>query len=354
MSELTIRNLRKTYGDAVALDDVSIRLAEGEFVSLLGPSGCGKTTTLRSVAGFVQPDSGEIMLGGKPLTGQPPHRRNIGVVFQSYALFPHMTVAGNVGFGLRMRDMKRAEIAERVARTLDLVGLGALGARYPAELSGGQQQRVALARALVIEPRVLLLDEPLSNLDARLRGEMRDEIKAVTDRIGMTTLFVTHDQAEALAMSDRVAVMRDGRILEVAPPEELVERPRMAFTAQFLGGRTVLPGRVTEGAGGPVFRLEDGPDLPLPERAAETRPTHAVLRAARLRLGDRGDGGTVLPVTVERAVFLGDTRQIDVRAGAARIRVHVPAERAAPGTGEAAHLTIPDGALRYVREAPVQ
>jgi len=346
MTELAIRNLRKTYGAAVALDDVSITLAEGEFVSLLGPSGCGKTTTLRSVAGFVDPDAGEIRLGGTPVLGQPPHRRNIGVVFQSYALFPHMTVAGNVGFGLKMRNLGRSEIAQRVARALDLVGLGHLAERYPAELSGGQQQRVALARALVIEPNVLLLDEPLSNLDARLRGEMRDEIKAVTDRIGMTTLFVTHDQAEALAMSDRVAVMKEGRIVEAATPESLSEAPQAAFTAEFLGGRTVLRGAVEREGAGPVFRVPGGPALPIAEADAAAGPTHAVLRAARLALGE-GEG---LPVEVERAVFLGDARQITVKAGAARIRVMAPAESPAPAPGAALRLAIPPGALRYLHD----
>lgn len=354
MTELAIRSLRKTYGPTVALDDVSIVLAEGEFVSLLGPSGCGKTTTLRAVAGFVEPDSGEILLDGAPIVGTPPHRRNIGVVFQSYALFPHMTVQANVGFGLKMRDVRRTQMVDRVARTLDLVDLGHLGERYPTELSGGQQQRVALARALVIEPRVLLLDEPLSNLDARLRGEMRDEIKAVTDRVGMTTLFVTHDQSEALAMSDRVAVMRDGRILEAAPPEELAERPKTAFTAQFLGGRTVLPGVVNRRPDGPVFQLAEGLSLPLTPELAESRPTHAVLRAGRLTFEERGvsgSGSARLPVAVERTVFTGEARQIEVAAGTARIRVHLPAETPAPAVGAALHLSIPDGAIRYIHDA---
>ena len=357
MSELAIRALRKTYGDTVALDDVSIVLAEGEFVSLLGPSGCGKTTTLRSVAGFVQPDSGEVLLGGAPLLGRPPHRRDIGVVFQSYALFPHMTVAGNVGFGLKMRDVSRTQMADQVGRALDLVGLGLLAARYPSELSGGQQQRVALARALVFEPRVLLLDEPLSNLDARLRGEMRDEIKVVTERLGMTTLFVTHDQAEALAMSDRVAVMRDGRILEAAAPEELTENPRTAFTAEFLGGRTVLPGRVEDGAGGPVFRVKDGPGLPLAAGIAQTLPTHAILRATRLGLAEGANGQgtghrgtTAIAVEVERAVFLGDVRQVDVLAGTTLIRVHLSAETLSPTVGSRLYLVIPDTAIRFIRD----
>ncbi|MFW5641372.1 MAG: ABC transporter ATP-binding protein [Roseicyclus sp.] len=346
MTELSVVNLRKTYGEAVALERVSITLREGEFVSLLGPSGCGKTTTLRAVAGFVEPDRGEILIGGTPVLGLPAHRRNIGVVFQSYALFPHMTVAGNVGFGLRMRNLPRAEAAPKVAAALDLVGLGHLSERYPAELSGGQQQRVALARALVIEPGVLLLDEPLSNLDARLRGEMRDEIKSVTDRLGVTTLFVTHDQAEALAMSDRVAVMKDGRIVEIGAPEALSEAPQTAFAAEFLGARTVLRGARDEAG----FRLEGGAALPLPADGPPD-PTHAVLRASRLRLADAApEDAPALPVEIARAVFVGDTRQVTVRAGEARILVHLPADIPAPRTGARAHLVMPDGALRFISD----
>jgi putative spermidine/putrescine transport system ATP-binding protein len=350
---LSIEGLRKTYGDAVALDGVSIALAQGEFVALLGPSGCGKTTTLRSVAGFVEPDAGEIRLGEAPLTGLPPFRRNIGIVFQSYALFPHMTAAGNVGFGLKMRNVSRAEADERVARALDLVGLGRLAGRYPAELSGGQQQRVALARALVIEPAVLLLDEPLSNLDAGLRAEMRDEIAALTARLGVTTLFVTHDQAEALAMSHRVAVMDQGRIVEVADPETLAETPQAAFTARFLGGRTVLEGAVSARDGQPVFVAPGGLEIPVPQRDASRAATHCVLRAGRLRLTPSGpppDGAARIPVTVENAVFLGEARQITVRAGAARIMVHAPAEHAAPRKGEALHLEIPEAAVRLLAD----
>jgi ABC-type Fe3+/spermidine/putrescine transport system ATPase subunit len=347
MTELVIRDLRKSYGAAVALDGVSLTLAEGEFVSLLGPSGCGKTTTLRCVAGFVDPDAGDIRLGGRSVLDLPPHRRGIGVVFQSYALFPHMDVAGNVGFGLRMRNLGRAETEAKVRAALDLVDLGRFAGRYPAELSGGQQQRVALARALVIEPAVLLLDEPLSNLDARLRGTMRDEIKAVTDRLGVTTLFVTHDQAEALAMSDRVVVMKDGRIVEVAAPEDLSERPGAAFTAEFLGGRTVLPGAVEDGA----FRIAGGPALPIVPAEAARRPTHAVLRASRLRLGTAAPEGLPgLPVAVERAVFTGEARQITVRAGGVAIRVQTPAETPAPPVGASLTLAIPPDALRFLSD----
>ena len=354
MTGLTIDGLRKSYGDAVALDGVSLTLAQGEFVALLGPSGCGKTTTLRSVAGFVEPDAGEIRLGTSALTGLPPHRRNIGIVFQSYALFPHMTAEANVGFGLRMRDIPRADARKRVAAALDLVGLARFAARYPAELSGGQQQRVALARALVIEPEVLLLDEPLSNLDAGLRAEMRDEIAALTARLGVTTLFVTHDQAEALAMSDRVAVMDQGRIVEVADPETLADCPRTAFTARFLGGRTVLEGRVAHREGEPVFETRDGVDIPVPPVVADCAATHCILRAARLRLVSPECGAGVSarrPAVVESAVFLGETRQLIVRAGAERILVHASAEHAAPPVGAAVDLEIPGSAVRLLTDA---
>ena len=347
MTGLAIEGLRKRYGAAVALDGVSIRLEPGEFVALLGPSGCGKTTTLRSVAGFVEPDSGTISLDGQPLTGLPPYRRNIGVVFQSYALFPHMTAAGNVAFGLRMRDVSKAEMARRVDAALALVGLSRFADRYPAELSGGQQQRVALARALVIEPAVLLLDEPLSNLDAGLRAEMRDEIARLTDRLAVTTLFVTHDQAEALAMADRVAVMDHGRIVEVAAPEVLAETPQAAFTARFLGGRTVLAGALHPGPDGPIFLLDDGTTLPVPPAEAVGAPTHAVLRAARLALGSPDAG---VPVRVVDSVFLGDARQITVQAGAARITVLSPAEAPAPQPGAEAGLIVPPQALRLIHD----
>ena len=235
MAELRLEKLEKRYGATVAVAGIDLAVREGEFMTLLGPSGCGKTTTLGLIAGFFPPSAGSIFIGGKAVAELPPFRRDIGVVFQDYALFPHLTAAENVGFGLRMRKLPTAETATRVREALELVQLGQLGERRPLELSGGQRQRVALARALVIRPTVLLLDEPLSNLDLKLREEMRVEIAGLQRRLGITTVFVTHDQGEALVMSDRVAVMNAGRIEQVGSPSDIYERPATRFVAEFIG-----------------------------------------------------------------------------------------------------------------------
>jgi ABC-type Fe3+/spermidine/putrescine transport system ATPase subunit len=232
---LRLTGISKRYGGVTAVDGIDLDVPEGEFVTLLGPSGCGKTTTLGLIAGFFAPSAGEIFLKGRPVAGLPPFKRDIGVVFQDYALFPHMTAGENVAFGLRMRDLENSEIQKRVDQALDLVQLRGLAERRPLQLSGGQRQRVALARALVIRPTVLLLDEPLSNLDLQLREEMRVEIAGLQRRLGITTVFVTHDQGEALVMSDRIAVMNAGRIEQVGRPAEIYERPATRFVAQFIG-----------------------------------------------------------------------------------------------------------------------
>jgi putative spermidine/putrescine transport system ATP-binding protein len=244
---LTLDGLSAVFGETRAVDAVSLDVRKGELLALLGPSGCGKTTTLRMVAGFVRPSAGRVVVAGREITSLAAHRRNMGVVFQSYALFPHLDVLDNVAFGLRMRGLSLAERRAKAAAALDMVSLAHLAGRYPSQLSGGQQQRVALARALVIEPSVLLLDEPLSNLDAHLRAEMRGEIRRLQQRLTITTLFVTHDQEEALAMSDRIAVMSAGRLVEVGTPQALCDHPRHAFTASFLGARTVVEGRSRDG-----------------------------------------------------------------------------------------------------------
>ncbi|WGY02896.1 ABC transporter ATP-binding protein [Nocardioides sp. QY071] len=237
-----ITGLTKRYGDVTALAGVDLTIAPGEFMTLLGPSGSGKTTTLNAIAGFVEPDSGDIRLGERPLLGVPTHQRDIGVVFQHYALFPHMKVEANVGYPLRQRGVKKHDIARRVGEMLEVVGLSHLRGRYPRELSGGQQQRVALARALVFEPKLLLLDEPLGALDRRLREGLQLEIKRLHREVGVTFVFVTHDQEEALAMSDRIAVFNDGRIEQVATASELYERPTSLFAARFLGDSNVFEG----------------------------------------------------------------------------------------------------------------
>ena len=261
MAFLTLDRLTKRFGTHAAVDGLSLSVEKGEFVSLLGPSGCGKTTTLQLIAGFVEPTSGAIHLEGRDLLAVKPARRGLGIVFQSYALFPHMTVAENVAFGLEMQGVAAAERVRRVGETLELVGLGAFTDRFPRQMSGGQQQRVALARALVIRPQILLLDEPLSNLDAKLREEMQIELRQIQRSLGTTTILVTHDQAEAMALSDRLVVMNHGRAEQVGAPHEAYERPATAFVASFLGktnlvnGATVRPEKIAfavEGLAGTV------------------------------------------------------------------------------------------------------
>ncbi|HEY3319804.1 MAG TPA: ABC transporter ATP-binding protein [Planctomycetota bacterium] len=244
---LQIDNLRVTYGKTRALDGVSLKLEPGEMFFLLGPSGCGKSTLLRAVAGFVEDFDGEIRIGGEALKGVPPHKRDFGMVFQNYALFPHLTVQGNVSFGLEARKMPAAERSQRIAEALDMVGLSGFESRRPGELSGGQQQRVALARALVVRPRVLLLDEPLSNLDAKLRWEMREEIRRIHRQTKITTLYVTHDQKEALSLADRMAILRAGKVEALGQPRELYRHPPTRFAAEFLGDVNALPGKVCGG-----------------------------------------------------------------------------------------------------------
>ena len=245
MSFLTLADVSKFYGPTCVVDRMSLSVQKGEFVSLLGPSGCGKTTTLQMIAGFVEVSSGQILLDGRDITHAKPNSRGLGIVFQSYALFPHMTVADNVSFGLEMRRMHKAERRERVSAALALVHLEPHAGRYPRELSGGQRQRVALARALVIEPPVLLLDEPLSNLDAKLREEMQFELRQIQRKVGTTTIMVTHDQTEAMSISDRVVVMQDGRVTQIDAPYQLYEQPQTRFISTFVGKANLLSGRVS-------------------------------------------------------------------------------------------------------------
>ncbi|MEO8806449.1 MAG: ABC transporter ATP-binding protein [Burkholderiaceae bacterium] len=247
MAFLELQGLVKRYGDVTAVSECNLSVTKGEFVCLLGPSGCGKTTTLQMVAGFTQPTSGRIMLDGKDITAVKPNQRGLGIVFQSYALFPHMTVADNVAFGLEMRGMAAAERRKRVDETLELVHLGPMATRYPRELSGGQRQRVALARALVIAPPVLLLDEPMGALDAKLREEMQIELRALQHRVGITTIMVTHDQAEAMTLADRVVLMNKGSIEQVGRPFDMYEQPNGRFSSTFLGKANVFEGRAASG-----------------------------------------------------------------------------------------------------------
>jgi spermidine/putrescine ABC transporter ATP-binding subunit len=300
---VTLSGLVKRYGATRALDGVSLAVAPGEFFTLLGPSGCGKTTTLRSVAGFVTPDTGEVSINGAVVTGLPPHRRQVGMVFQHYALFPHRTVAQNVGFGLRMQRVDKSEIARRVAEALALVQLPGHGARYPGQLSGGEQQRVALARALVTRPAVLLLDEPLGALDKKLRDHMKIELKRLQREVGITTIYVTHDQEEALTMSDRIAVMHRGRVEQVAVPRALYETPATAFVASFIGNINLLLGRAA-GAN----TVDCGSARLAATGAAPAGAAVAIaLRPERIRLDPAGAMDSMLAMTVAHVVYQGET-----------------------------------------------
>jgi len=278
MATVDLRGVEKTFGSVIALSNMTLRIEQGEFVALLGPSGCGKTTTLNLIAGFITPSAGEILFNDEPITAIPPNKRNIGVVFQSYALFPHLNVFENVAFGLRMRKVPQAEIGSRVRRALDIVHLAQMEERLPRQLSGGQQQRVALARALVIEPAVLLLDEPLSNLDASLREQMRFEIREIQKRVGITTVFVTHDQGEAMAAADRLVVMDKGHIRQVGSAREIYETPADTFVAGFIGQANLLRGTITA-VNGPetLVRLEGGETIIAPSRAGCTAGDRAIV-----------------------------------------------------------------------------
>jgi len=325
MADLSLNGLSKHYGDFYAVREVSLTIADGEFLVLLGPSGCGKTTTLRMIAGFIEPSAGHVRLAGEDVTLLPPWKRNAGMVFQSYALFPHMTVAQNVAFGLEMRSVPKPELQKRVSEALALVRLEAYGARRPRELSGGQQQRVALARALVIRPSLLLLDEPLSNLDAKLREEMRVEIRDIQRRLGITTVFVTHDQVEALSMCDRVAVMGGGRLVQLGTPFEIYERPRDPFIADFVGRTNKLAGHVADAGLVAVG--------PLTLRAAETLPKGSavtvMIRPHRIEIRQKRNGraegrGNIVAGRIVRTTYVGDLFQYDVDVGPSTLQVEKP------------------------------
>ncbi|MFE7335258.1 ABC transporter ATP-binding protein [Streptomyces griseus] len=301
-----LKRLRRKFGSTVALDGLDLDIAPGEMVALLGPSGCGKTTALRIIAGFESADGGELLMDGQDVTSVPAHRRDIGMVFQSYSLFPNMTAAENIAYGLRVRGRGTAERKQRAGELLELVGLPGREGHYPHQLSGGQQQRVALARALAISPKVLLLDEPLSALDAKVRLNLREEIRRIQLDLGITTVFVTHDQEEALSMADRVAVMKDGRLEQCAAPGELYDRPATPFVAEFVGTMNRLPGTVRDGGIVELF----GRRLPIhgatPAAGAEV---DVLLRPEGLAVGAADDtAGT--PATVRVATFLGPTTRL--------------------------------------------
>jgi putative spermidine/putrescine transport system ATP-binding protein len=314
MAFLEIEGVRKSFGQHNVVQNVDLTIQRGEFVSFLGPSGCGKTTTLRMVAGFEQPTVGTIRIAEKDVTQLRPNQRNVGMVFQSYALFPNMTVAENVGFGLKVANRPGAEIAGRVEEMLKLIKLPQLAGRYPYQLSGGQQQRVALARALAIKPQVLLLDEPLSALDAKIRVSLREEIKAVQRNLGITTIYVTHDQEEALSMSDRIVVMNEGRIEQIGTPFEIYNYPRTRFVASFVGTLNILRGQVADPASGRI--TIDDQDIVaargiVDARAGEVRSV--ALRPEAVSLNGTGGERNRLNGTIEEVSFLGSVVRIRVR-----------------------------------------
>ena len=320
----------KDYSGQRALSGINLELAPGEFVALLGPSGCGKTTALRALSGLEQVDGGSIYIDGVDVVDVPVNKRDIGMVFQSYSLFPHMTTMENVEFGLRMRRVPAAERRRRAAETLDLVGLGHLESRYAHQLSGGQQQRVALARALVTRPRVLLLDEPLSALDAKVRVQLRDEIRRIQTELGITTLFVTHDQEEALAVADRVAVMREGTIEQIGTPEELYMTPTTAFVADFVGLSNHLPADLARGT---VTIL--GSDHALLGPALADGPVTALVRPEDIEITPTG-----IPATVVASSFLGSLRRTRVRLGDGQILSIQHGVAQHPQPGEAVSITL--------------
>ena len=352
----------KRFDEVVAVREVDLEIGRGEFFTLLGPSGCGKTTTLRMIAGFEEPTDGQVFIDGGDVAGLPPHRRPTNTVFQSYALFPHMSVADNVAFGLRRAKVSAPEVEGRVAEELERVGLAREANRRPSQLSGGQQQRVALARAIVNQPKVLLLDEPLGALDLKLRKGLQLELKRIQRDVGITFVYVTHDQEEALTMSDRIAVMNDGRVEQVAAPEEVYERPATTFVAGFIGVSNLMPGTVTAATDGRAsVRLDSGVEIEADRNGLEDGDRcHAVVRPEKLRISrpeDPAGDGEAVDGTVEASVFLGTSTQIVVvLEGDVRMTVLVPnadeAERASlPGGGAPVRLSWAPEHIHLVRES---
>jgi spermidine/putrescine transport system ATP-binding protein len=315
-SDVRLEAVVKRFDDTVAVDGISLEIPHGSFFAMLGPSGCGKTTTLRMIGGFEEPTEGRILLGDQDVVGLPPYKRDVNTVFQSYALFPHMSIEDNVAFGLERKGVSKVELKGRVAEMLELVGLSGFGRRKPKQLSGGQQQRVALGRALVNQPRVLLLDEPLGALDLKLRKQMQMELKRIQHEVGITFVHVTHDQEEAMTMADTIAVMNHGRIEQLGPPTELYERPATAFVAGFLGASNLLAGTVE---GPDAIRLEDG-TLVRASVNGRSGPVAAGVRPEKITIG-AGGGANELPGTVSESAYIGVATQVVVRTSAGTVHV---------------------------------
>jgi len=343
VASVELRGLTKRYGDVAVVDNISLHIEHGHLVCLLGPSGCGKTTTLRLIAGFVEPSDGEIRVGDRvmssPAQTLPPERRNMSMIFQSYALWPHMTVAGNIVYGLRLRKMDKATIAAKLDAILATTRLAPLASRYPGELSGGQQQRVALARALIVEPETLLLDEPLSNLDANLREEMRFEVRRLHDAYRYTTVYVTHDQSEAMTTADLIAVMNGGKIEQAGSPEDIYDRPRSEFVARFIGSSNVIKGTGRDANhvdfAGVALRCVGEPIKAGAATAVSIRPHDVAIMAEEPRGAEN-----VVPATVARQVFLGDSRDymVEAKDGTQLRALTTPDEKIAPGSAVWLHL----------------
>jgi mannopine transport system ATP-binding protein len=355
---IAIDRIGKRYGSVVAVEAVSLDIGAGEFVSLLGPSGSGKTTLLMMIAGFEAPDSGAIRVGGRDITAVPPNRRGIGMVFQRYALFPHMTVAQNIAYPLRMRKVPRREIARRVEEALALVRLEGYGARLPSQLSGGQQQRVAVARALVFEPPALLMDEPLGALDKKLREQMQIEIKRLQRALGVTVIYVTHDQEEALTMSDRVAVMDGGRLVQAGTPIELYEEPATPFVADFIGKMNFLDARCRVATADTIaVELAEGlvVEVPAARVRGSARPGAALrvaIRPEQLTLARPGEAGAALPGVIETAIFVGSFQVCLVRtANDAVLHVQLPAGARGFRDGERVDVAFDPAALHVFADS---
>ena len=355
--EIRLEQLVKTFGDVNAVDGIDVHMPPGEFFTMVGPSGCGKTTTLRMIAGFERPTSGRILLDGDDVAQTPPHRRNVNTVFQSYALFPHLNVADNVAFGLKYKKVTKGDRAKAVAEALELVQLTGYEKRKPGQLSGGQQQRVALARALVLRPRVLLLDEPLGALDARLRKDLQVELKALQESLGITFVFVTHDQEEALTMSDRLAVMNKGRVEQSGPPQEMYEEPATLFVADFLGVSNLVGAEATGRDGAACVLTVGDRTLKATQGDVGCRgAVKAMIRPERVRIEPQGsEGENRLPGLVEHLVFLGSFREVRVRLLGGAL---VTAVQANDGTessyaqGASVTVHLPPESLRVLPEMP--
>lgn len=349
MSRLILKNLTKKFDTMLAVDHIDLEVEEGEFVTLLGPSGCGKTTTLRTIAGFYQPDEGEIYFNDRLMNNVPPAKRNSSMCFQSYALFPHMNVFDNIAFGLKMRKVPKAEQKKRVEKVLEMLSLSGMGQRRPGQLSGGQQQRVALARAIVTEPDILLFDEPLSNLDAKLRVQVRVEIKEMQKRLGITSIYVTHDQDEALAISDRIVVMSQGHIEQVGDPQSIYLHPKTSFVAGFIGLANIFEGKIVERQGpeatveAPFGKLR----ALMNDRPGKVGDTVKLsFRPESMKLGAGGDGSS-LRGTILHAIFMGDTTDLFVDIGGTRLRAHADSMTTLRA-GDTAEFSISPNAIQFL------